>query len=217
MKFFLQYLASPLAVVALGAFFTQIINREQREFEELQVAHAMLPALFSTDKYQALATKRLLDEVITDGRLRVSLGEIVEDFLTSEINQAVAQGDLGAAKAVYDAASAIGGISGEQIASTVNDNMQTRDKLTRYEQAQPHELAALEAIAANDLETGLREIRAAEDIYPDLHSVREIRTLLESAQEELDIPETQAEIRNEIVDRYSWRVPAPLVERLRDR
>lgn len=216
-RFFIQYLASPLAVVVLGAIVSYIVNREQRQLEQVQVAQTMLPALFSTDKFQALATKRLFDAIITDAELRGGLDQIVEDFFTSQIKTAVEQGDMGSVKSVYDAATAIGGVSGTVIANAVNRNQETKDKLAKYEQARPHELNALEAIADNRLDAALQEIRQAESIYPDLHSVREVRQVLESKRNDFASPAAQAEIKSEVAEKYNWKVPETILQRLRSK
>ncbi|MEM7363731.1 MAG: hypothetical protein AAF525_06885 [Pseudomonadota bacterium] len=206
---------SPLIVVALGGYLTYFTEAELQELEEIQVAERMLPALFSEDEYRALATKRLLDEIIDNEELKSSLNEIVTNYLQRRVNDRLAADDPEAASNVYRAATEIGGTSGEQLRASIDNDKGVKDQLTRYDQARSFELNALSAIAADRLSEGLEDIRQAEEIYPNLHSVKEIRQLLESRENELEDRETQDDIKQTIVTEYSWKIPPQTLEELR--
>jgi tetratricopeptide (TPR) repeat protein len=216
-RFFFQYLAAPILLAVFGSVLTYLVGREQRALEHIEVAQTMLPALFSPDKHQPLATKRLLDAVIDDMSLRESLDQIVTEYFSTKLDTALERNDLATAKNIYDAASAIGGSSGEQIAQALEGNPEAREKLTKYEEARHLELVGYEAVADNQFDVALSRFKKAEAIYPTLHSVREIRQLLEANPEIAKDPASQAEVKNQIATEYSWKVPEETLSRLHSR
>jgi hypothetical protein len=60
-RMFVENAIAPLLVLMAGIVITEIVQRGEHEVNQIQVAQALVPDLFSADRYRALATKRLLD------------------------------------------------------------------------------------------------------------------------------------------------------------
>lgn len=77
-KFFVQYLLSPLLVVMVWLLFNWQIESSKKEVQQLQLAYSMLNTLFSDDEIKTITTKRLMDEVITREDLKNAIGIMVD-------------------------------------------------------------------------------------------------------------------------------------------
>lgn len=84
MRFFTQYILSPLLVVAIGVLVNYQIEQNRQQFQQIRIAQSMLSTLFSDDEFQTLATRRLLDEVLQDEGLKREIGDIVADYMRSK-------------------------------------------------------------------------------------------------------------------------------------
>lgn len=83
--------------------------------------------------------------------------------------------------------------------------------------AQDWELKGFEALVAKDVDTAIDAFAQAESIWPQLHNVAEIRSLLVSKREALKDPKS-AEWRAtqlKILSDYSWGMPPNVREKLK--
>ncbi len=214
-RFFVQYLLSPLLVVAVGLLFNWQLEKDKKEIQQLQIAQTMLATLFSEDKFKTLAAKRLMDEVLENEKLKKEIGNIVEDYLTIKFNKSFEEGDYESAQDILEATETMGGAIGENIAKEIENDK--KDALTKYQRARENELNGFKALINNNFNLALEKFRKAYDSYPDLHSVSEIYHLLESNQSEFDAPETGVKIYKEIVEKYSWKVPSDIIQALKNK
>jgi hypothetical protein len=213
-RFFVQYLLSPLLVLVVGLVFNWQLERSKKEIQQLQIAQSMLTTLFSEDEFKALATKRLMDEVLEDESLRREIGGIVEDYLRSKFDQSIEEGDVESAQKIFDAAKSIGGSAGQTIAREIESDEGKRETLSKYRQARDHEIKGFEALIREDLVSALANFKKAREIYPDLHNVAEIYQLLFAASGRFDRPEVRRGVYGEIVSKYSWKVPENVIQEL---
>jgi hypothetical protein len=91
--------------------------------------------------------------VIGDEDLRESLDDVVKEYFDKQFATAIASGDLDTAQSLLDAAKAVGGTSGIQIVGAIEENVEAKSKLDRYEQA--HEVAAYQALADNQFDMAM--------------------------------------------------------------
>lgn len=214
MKFFLQYLVSPILVVALGLVFNAKLEEQRQQLQQIQLAQTMLSTLFSDDYYKSLATKRLLDELLLDP-LRGEMDGIVQEYFSKRANEAIATGDVSVADDIVRAAKIVGGASGKAIVNAVEGNDSNKEALTRYEDARAKELAGYRALAANDFNGAMKSFDEAAKVYPDLHSVAEVGSLLSANKAQINDPVVQQKIREQVAQQYSWKVPQDIVQRLK--
>ncbi len=83
-----------------------------------------------------------------------------------------------------------------------------------YEQAKNLEQQAFEAIANNQFETALVKFNQIEKITPSFHSSYEIAKLLTEQKGNLKNTETQEAIKQQIVNKYSWKAPVNQLEKI---
>lgn len=204
-RFFIQYLLSPLLVLLVGLLFNFQLEKEKKELQQIQIAQSMLATLFSEDKFRTMATKRLMDEVIESKALKNEINNIVQDYLKLKFDQSYKKGDYESAQEILQASETMGGKTGEMLSNQIDAGR--KQTLSRYEKARSYELKGFEALARNQFETALSNFKEAEKIYPDLHSVSEIRKLLESSRKDFSSPVIQKQIKQKVVRQYSWKVP----------
>lgn len=214
-RFFVQYLLSPLLVVAVGLLFNWQLEKDKKEIQQLQIAQTMLASLFSEDKYKTLATKRLMDEVIESEPLKKEIGKIVEDYLTIKFEKSFEEGDYESAQDILKATETMGGAVGKNIAKEIENDK--KEVLTKYQRAREKELNGFKALMNENLNVALEQFKNAYAIYPDLHSVSEIYHLLEANKNDFDAPETSEKIYREIIDKYSWKVPSDTIQALKNK
>ncbi|MCK5310636.1 MAG: hypothetical protein KAJ62_00905 [Desulfobacteraceae bacterium] len=214
-RFFVQYLLSPLLVVAVGLMFNWQLEKDKKEIQQLQIAQTMLSTLFSEDKFKTLATKRLMDEVLESEKLKNEIGSIVEDYLTVKFNKSFEEGDYDSAQGILKATEIMGGSTGENIAKGIEKDKKV--VLSKYQSARENELNGYKALVSNNFKLALEKFEEAYNSYPGLHSVSEIYHLLESSQNEFDAPETGVKIYREIVEKYSWKVPDDIIQALKSK
>lgn len=86
---------------------------------------------------------------------------------------------------------------------------------TQYDRATAHEREGFRHLMEGDYDAAIAAFGEAERIYPSLHSVYEIRRLLQANREQLSDPDTRARVIETIVEDYSWGVPSEIVAALR--
>jgi tetratricopeptide (TPR) repeat protein len=215
MKVFLQYLLSPVLVVVIGVIFNFQIEKEKKMIQQLQIAQSMLDTLFSEDEFKALATKRLMDELLESEELEKEMSNIVEDYLKTKFDISVEQGDYETASNILVAAQTIGGDAGANISKQIEEDTHKKEAISVYQEARENELKGFNALIEGNFEKALTNFKNAYELYPDLHSVSEIYTLLVSSQSSFDEKQTRQMIYSEILDRYTWKVPQDLVQNLK--
>jgi hypothetical protein len=88
--------------------------------------------------------------------------------------------------------------------------------LSSYEQAAALEKEGFNAIANNEFDSALAKFNMAEKVSPSFHSSYEISRLLSKQKENLDNPETQQVLKNQILKNYSWKAPPEQKKKLED-
>jgi len=85
---------------------------------------------------------------------------------------------------------------------------------TQYERATARERDGFYRLIDGDYEAAIEAFADAERIYPSLHSVYEIRRLLQANRDRLDSPDVRARALQTIVDEYAWGVPNEIIAAL---
>ena len=217
LKFFVQYLLSPVIVVVIGLMFNSHLEKKRQEIQQLQIAQSMLSTLFSEDEFKVLATKRIMDEVLESERLKQEIGQIVEDYLKSKVNQSIQSGDIGSAQKVLDAAKSIGGDAGASIVDEIQKNPENMATINKYDQATRSEKIGFESLIKGNFKSAMDNFKKSSETYPDLHSVSEIYSLLRRNENQFDDTDAQKTIYKTIVEKYSWKVPAETINALKSR
>jgi len=216
-RFFIQYLLSPILVLAIGITFNWKLEKDKKIMNQLQIAQSMLVTLFSDDEFKSLATKRLMDEVIDNPNLKSEIGKIVEDYLNNKFKKSVKKGDLETANNIFEAAKSTGGTAGESIVRSIESNKENTEALSKYQQAVQYEKDGFGALARDDFKLSLDNFRKAYEIYPDFHMTDEIYHLLNMNKEHFDNIDTQRKIYRDIVEKYSWNAPQDIIKGLKSK
>jgi len=158
-----------------------------------------------------------MDEVIENEDLKKEIGIIVEEYLSSKVDQSIKSGDLETAQNIFEAAKTIGGTAGKSIAKGIEADTGKKETLSKYERARKHEINGFNALVQENFNVALESFQEASDVYPKLHSVSEISRLLNSKKDEFDNIEVQKDIYRTIVEKYSWKVPKDIVQELKNK
>jgi hypothetical protein len=194
--------------------FNAQLERSKTEIQQIQVAQSMLSTLFSEDEFKALATKRLMDEVLVDEALKQEIGRIAEDYLNSKFDRSLADGDVDAAQQIFSAAKSIGGTVGTSITQRIEADTEKTDTLSKYQRARTAEIDGYKAMARGDFERAYNSFESAYRAYPDLHSVSEVYGLLRKEKNQLDDQAAQQRVLDKVVEDYTWKVPEDIVRSL---
>lgn len=215
--FFIQYLLSPILVVAIGVLVNLQIEEDRKELQQLKIAQSMLVTLFSDDEFKTLATKRLLDEVLEDDNLKVEIGNIITDYMSSKFAESVRDGNYEKAAGMYEAVESIGGDTGSVIASRIQEKDQSTKAISKYETAVIREEEGFSALLNEDYALALEKFKQAYDVYPKFHSVSEIYHLLSKNKEKMDEAPVKEKVISKIIKNYSWKAPEKSIAKLRGR
>jgi tetratricopeptide (TPR) repeat protein len=216
-RFFVQYLLSPIMVVAIGLMVNLKIEQDRKELQEVKIVQSMLSTLFSDDEFKIMATRRLMDKVLQDKALKIELGSIISDYMNSKFVTSAKTGDYEKAVRVYQAVKAVGGDIGEEIAKNIIAKDGAASVFSVYETAKTNEQQGFSALVAGDYNLAIEKFKKAYEVYPQYHSVSEIYNLLLTNIDNMDDEKTKNEVIKKIVEDLSWKAPPESISRLRTR
>ena len=90
----------------------------------------------------------------------------------------------------------------------VNEEYTKSNNQSAYQKAYDLEKEGFEALVNDNFDLALEKITLAEKTSPGFHMCFEISELLKKKQKEYKDPLTQKEIKQQIIEKYSWKAPA---------
>jgi hypothetical protein len=90
-----------------------------------------------------------------------------------------------------------------------------RQETSRAQAASDKERQGFQFLVKGDYAASIEGFEAAEKAYPGFHNANEIAGLLKSRQTQLADPKSRKDVFRSILDNYSWKAPADVVEQLR--
>ncbi|MBL7701667.1 MAG: hypothetical protein JNM14_05425 [Ferruginibacter sp.] len=90
----------------------------------------------------------------------------------------------------------------------INEKYTKVNNQSAYQKAYVLEKEGFEALEKNDFQLALQKISLAEQTSSGFHMCFEISELLKKKQKDFKDPATQKEIKQEIIEKYSWKGPA---------
>lgn len=207
LRFFIQYLLSPLLVAGVAAglnFYYQGQLEEQRnEISQYELVNKMLPQLVHSSTQVAEATRLVLEHVINDAKLREELNSVFNKNVLAQTMSELA-----------DAAPA----QREKILrETYQIAPQLEPELNRYDDALRLENQGFEALVVGNLELAIRSFEQIQEVYPGYHNAAELAVLLRENQERWENPQVRREVYRTVIDKFSWKAPRTQIEELRKR
>src|SRR5688572_11752840 len=97
-RFFIQYLLSPLLILAIGTIINFRIEASRAELQRLAAAQEMIPTLFDDNPDKAFATQRVLARTV-DAELASELDSLVSRYYSARLAASLAAADTAAASA----------------------------------------------------------------------------------------------------------------------
>lgn len=219
LKFFVQYLLSPLLIISVGTFINWRIEQGKAEAQRIDLAQRMIATMFSGNADEAFATERLLTKVV-DPQYAADLHQSVAKYYQSKVDASIKEGDVEGAARIVSAAKTIGGTAADQVVQSVDQNQAQKSTIQNYvsksEEAAQQERQGFESLLAGDFERAANAFEASERAYHSYHSVYEIARLLRSKSAELNDPARRKAVLQEIVTRHAYGAPPDLLQRLRE-
>jgi hypothetical protein len=112
-RFFVQYLLSPLLVIAIGAVFIHQLDEAKQSFRRLELevkrieaTRGFLTELFSGSPQRAFIAERLSYQIVED-KLAGEISSVVKDYYLEKIEDSIARQDIQAVNNIQEAARAI--------------------------------------------------------------------------------------------------------------
>lgn len=97
----------------------------------------------------------------------------------------------------------------------VNEKYTKANNQSAYQKAYDLEKEGFEALVKNNFDLALEKIALAEKTSSGFHMCFEISELLKTKQKEFKDPVTQKDIKQQIIEKYSWKAPAGLLKILK--
>ncbi len=220
-QFFVQYLLSPVLLVALGAIMNWRVEKakadiesKKAETERIDIAQKMIPTLFGGKPEQAFATERLMSKVVDPGVAK-EFEEIVAKFYKLQVESDAKAGNFENVEKTVSAAKALGGGAAEQVVQSIEPNSDTAKKLQNYSVASREERAGFESLVTGNYDEALQHFQNAEKAYNGYHHVYEIARLLRSKKADLANPQVRKQVLTMILTSYSYKAPPDLLEQLK--
>jgi hypothetical protein len=224
-RFFVQYLLSPLLVLAVGAVMNYRVEQNRGEIERaksdiqrIDLAQKMIPILFAGNPDQAFATQRLMEKVL-DPEVAKEFKEVIAKYYKAKVEADLKKGDIKSAVETLTAAQSIGGQSADQVVQSVTQNQGNNETIQRYTSklqiASQKEREGFENLLAGKYDDAIESFQASEDAYNSYHQVFELSKLLRSRRQELNDENKRREIFQLIVDKYSYGAPPDLLNQLK--
>jgi len=224
-RFFVQYLLSPLLVLALGAVMNYRVEQNKGEIEKtksdiqrIDLAQKMIPILFAGNPEQAFATQRLMEKIV-DPEVAREFKEVIAKYYNTKIELDIKKGDIKSAVETLSAAQSIGGQSADQVVQSVTLDKGKNEAVQKYKNklqiASQNEREGFENLIAGKYDDALKSFQAAEDAYNSYHQVFELAKLLKSRRKDIYDENKRKEIFQLIVDKYSYGAPSDLLNQLK--
>jgi hypothetical protein len=219
LKFFVQYLLSPLLIISVGTFINWRIEQGKAEAQRLELAQKMITTMFSGNADQAFATERLLTKVV-DPDYAADLHQSVARYYQNKVDASIKQGDVEGAARIVSAARTIGGTAADQVVQSVDQNQTQKNTIQAYtsksQEAAQKEREGFEKLITGDYDSAAASFEAAEQAYHSYHSAYEIAHLLRLRSADLNDPARRKAVLQEIVSRHAYGAPPDLLQRLRE-
>ena len=208
-QFFIKYILSPLLVVIVGFVLSWKIENGRKEIQKIQVAHSMLPSLFSEDHNinVTLATQRLWEKVLDDDNLKEAIDSILKDYMQFRLNESVEEQNYEKIEELYDAASTFKGRAGRRIMSSIDSNREVSSKIYGRRKARIFIRRGFDELINEDFHQALTYFKTASEMAPHYRSTNAIYKLLESNKNRLGDSAVKKKIYREIVEKHSARMP----------
>ncbi len=97
----------------------------------------------------------------------------------------------------------------------VNEEYTKSNNQSAYQKAYDLEKEGFEALVKNNFDLALEKISMAEKTSSGFHMCFEISELLKNRQKEFKDPVIQKDIKQQIIEKYSWKAPAELLKILK--
>lgn len=212
-RFFVQYLLSPLLVAGVAAglnmFYQGKLEDQRKQLEEqrneisqYELVNKMLPQLVHSSTQVAEATRLVLEHVINDANLREELNSV---FNKNVLAQTMSELEVALPE------------QREQIlAKTYQIAPQLKPELNKYEEALRLENQGFEALVVDNLQLAIRSFEQIQEVYPGYHNAAELAALLKENRDQWENQEVQQEVYRTILEKFAWKAPQPQIEKLRE-
>lgn len=224
-RFFVQYLLSPLLVLAVGAVINYRVEQNKGEIEKaksdiqrIDLAQKMIPILFAGNPDQAFATQRLLEKVL-DPDVANEFREVIAKYYKAKVDSDLKKGDIKSAVETLTSAQSIGGQSADQVVQSVTQDQGKNDTILKFTSklqiASQREREGFEHLIAGKYDDAIKAFQASEDAYNSYHQVYELAKLLRSRRQDLNDENKRKEVFQVIVDKHSYGAPSDLLNQLK--
>ena len=224
-RFFVQYLLSPLLVLAVGAIMNYRVESNKADIEKaksdiqrIELAQKMIPILFAGNPDQAFATQRLMEKIL-EPAVATEFRDLIANYYKAKVESDIKKGDIKSAVETLNAARSIGGTSADQVVQSVAQNQSTNATIQQGQKnlqvAAQKEREGFENLIAGRYEDAAKSFQASEAAYNSYHNVNELARLLKTRGQEMNDENKRKEIFRLIVEKYSYGAPPDLLNQIK--
>jgi tetratricopeptide (TPR) repeat protein len=211
-RFSIQYLLSPILVLALGSYFNLRLENTKSKIERVGIAHEMINTALSGDYEKSFITLWLVD-VVLDPELAAQIKDGVIGYYEKKLATSLEEGRPEEAVKIIRAARGVNRETAqeleERIPKTEKDG-RTESALKNAEQADMLTTQGFQFLASRRYEEALASFRRVEEVYPEYGTAYEIIRLLEENINQMNDPHVEQRVLRTISEQYSWKAPLNL-------
>jgi tetratricopeptide (TPR) repeat protein len=218
-RFVVQYLLSPILVLALGFYFNLRLEQTKSEIERVEVAHKMINTALGGDYEKSFITLRLVD-VVLDPELAGQIKDAVIGYYERKLAASLEEGRPEEAVEIIQAARGVAEETARELEQSLpkaEEDGREVDRLRNAEQAAQFNAHGFELLASGRYEDALENFRQAEEAYPTYGAAYEITELLERNINRMRDPDVEQRVLGVIAEQHSWKAPEQQVRELRFR
>jgi hypothetical protein len=124
-RFFVQYLLSPLLLLAIGWFFNykleaakQSLQLLELEVKRIEATRGFMQELFSGAPQRAFIAERLISKIVEE-KLAQEISMIVKDYYSGKLQESISRKDIPEASKIKEAAQSIPSPASRQLIQTL--------------------------------------------------------------------------------------------------
>jgi len=218
-RFSVQYLLSPILVLALGFYFNLQLETTKSKIERVGIAHEIINTALGGDYEKSFITLRLVD-VVLDPELAEQIKDGVIGYYEKKLAASLEEGRPEEAVEIIRAARGVA----EETARVLEEGVpkisvdgREVNNLKNAEQAAEFTAQGYKLLTSERYIDALETFHRVEEIYPGYGSAYEIIRLLEQNIENLHNPDVERYVLETIVEQHSWKAPQRQIQQLQRR
>ena len=209
-KVFLQYILSPLLIVAVGAILNYRVDQNKEELHRLEIAEDMVTNMFDDESYfKTLATLKIMKNVL-DEELYLELKTIIENYYNKLREESVVE-----AEKILTAAELVGGEEVNEMVQAIKSDSEVFEEIENYRDARKLQEEAIEDLLKGNIDIAIKKLDSTGQISSEFQQTPEIAKFVEAKRDSLEDPNTRRQIYQQIAVDFDFELQKKAINNLK--